>query len=162
VLHNNCFVPGPDGMPLPFGPNGTDPSNEGVMCSRLSTNWGGNFCPAGEVCLAEGQSPEDGQMDFDTIGAAMVFQFMVTSMIWGIVTSYLMDATTGAAFFYSLFLIIVVFMFFLNLVLAVVADSYLETHQKENVRRLLFIELPLELIYHHTKICMPQRTPLHH
>ena len=141
MLHNNCFVPGPDGAPLPFGPNGTDPDNEGVMCSRLGTDWGGVFCPVDEVCLPEGQSPEQGQMDFDTIGAAMVYQFVIISMVWGIVTGYLMDATTGAAFFYSLFLVIVVFMFFLNLVLAVVADNHLEIHQKERVSPLLFIEL---------------------
>jgi hypothetical protein len=137
---------------LPYGegpgttPLDNSPSFGGMVCSISGHGLRGNVCPsptydAPSGCTLEGGgcnqtcaagvpgdplsgAPEYGEMTLDNFGRAMMLGTMVfTTFWWGKIAGYMMEASTGWAFFIALALVIVGFIVCFNLILVVMAQG---------------------------------------
>jgi hypothetical protein len=138
---------------LPYGegpgttPLENSPSFGGMVCSISGRGWRGNICPspvynnAHNCTLSAGGcnqtcatgvlgdplsgAPEYGEMSLDNFGRAMLLATMVfTTIWWGNIAGYMMEASTGWAFFVALALVIVGFIVCFNLILVVMAKAF--------------------------------------
>jgi len=105
--------------------------NENVCSLIKNMAWSKySDCPAitgdnSTQCVETDRAPLNDHLSYNNIAAALLYTFlMMSSLMWGKPTAYLMATTSGLSFIYSLVLVVLGTILLLNLVLVVVIAQY--------------------------------------
>eukprot|EP00808_Paulinella_micropora_P023985 g29760.t1 len=123
ALHQRCYLVATNGTLL-FGPLDSFCSQFPVLGAQCDTD-------AGFQCLTIGPPLESGLVSFDNVGVAMLLVFRMVTMedfIW--VMYAIMDTDGGFMCIYFISLTILTSFFAMNLILAVVFDSFAVFNEK--------------------------------
>ncbi|CAG7722563.1 unnamed protein product [Allacma fusca] len=108
------------------------PIEEYVPCANRSSMSGGRDCPEGYMCLPDiGETFDDGWTNFDNFFGSMLTTFqLLTTDFWERPYDLIVSSTNPLSVIFCVIVIFLGFFYLLNLLLAVVAQSYEKEYQE--------------------------------